>query len=525
MKNTSVLFILFLLPALVFAGGGTQRQSDVGGASVKPTELKVEVFDRGTDGGKSDPTNNNWTKWIQEKILKDENIALTFVRLPRTEETTGLNNMMAAGNAPDLVFTYNNGLISNYQMQGGVFNMSPYTGTVLKDLKDFLGPDAATGKDLIRRYEVSPTELYTIPAKRVDTGMTIGFIRKDWLDKLGLPVPQTTQQYYEALRAFKEKDPGNVGKDKVVPLTLTTSNEQSLAVIYESFIDPNLSLKDRYIYDAARNITAPGFKEGFRFLNKLYNEGLLDRDFPLYPDDNPWKNIIKSGVVGSFTALWQRPYMTDARIVPMLKENVPDAEVIPIDCFLDANGKSTKVSYDITGILFFIPSFSKAADAAMRYMNWLAKFENYNFLQIGPEGVTHEIVDGVPKIIPATGLWIQNSDKNSDYTINLNGLYLGDPVKEAKAASFAFPDASPEWVVNSRTISLTNARPRIFKLTPARPTPSYSQTLSDKWRALFSASIIAKTADFDKVWDAGVADYLASGGQQEMDIARRNWGD
>jgi putative aldouronate transport system substrate-binding protein len=159
----------------------------------------------------------------------------------------------------------------------------------------------------------------------------------------------------------------------------------------------------------------------------------------------------------------------------------------------------------------------------MRYMNWLAKFENYNFLQIGPEGVTHQIVDGVPKMISATGAWIQNSGNNGDYAGILNGLYLRDPVKEATAASFAFPDATPDWVVNSRTISMTNARPPIFKLTPPRATPSYSQTLGDKWKALFSASIIARTADFDRVWDAGVADYLSSGGQQEMDIARRNW--
>ncbi|GHT95926.1 hypothetical protein FACS1894141_5400 [Spirochaetia bacterium] len=517
-KVVPVLLILALLPAFVFAAGGSQQQSAPGGA----VSITVEVFDRGTDGGKSDPTNNNWTKWIQEKLLKDENIAVTFVRVPRSEELQGLNNMMAAGNAPDIVFTYDPALISNYQVQGGVFNMSPYTDTLLKDLKEFLGPDAATGKDLIRRYEVSPTELYTIPAKRVDVGMIIGFIRKDWLDKLGLPIPKTTQEYYEALKAFKEKDPGNVGKDRVIPLSLT-SNEPSISVIYESFIDPNLSLKDRYIYGAARNLTAPGIKEGYRFLNKLYNEGLLDKDFPLYPDDNPLYNIIKSGVVGSFATLWQRPYSSDTRIAPMLQENVPGAEIVPIDCFLDANGKSTKAVYDSTAVLFFIPSFSKAPEAAMRYLNWLAKFENYNYLQIGPQGITHELVDGVPKIIPVTGAWIQNSDKNVDYTIHVNGLYLGDPVKEAKAAGFALPEATPDWVVNARTISITNAKPSIFKLTPARPAPAYTQTLRDKWKALFSASIIASAADFDRVWDAGVADYLASGGQQEMDIARRNW--
>jgi putative aldouronate transport system substrate-binding protein len=255
----------------------------------------------------------------------------------------------------------------------------------------------------------------------------------------------------------------------------------------------------------------------------MYNEGLLDRDFPLDTDSNPWQNIIKSGVVGSFTALWQRPYDSIMRLAPMLRENVPGAEIIPIDCFLDSNGKPTKSSYDITGVLFFIPSFSKAPEAAMRYLNWQAKLENLTYLQIGPEGITHKLVDGIPQMMPATGAWIQNSDKNVDYTIIVNGLYLGDPAKEAKAASFAFPEANPDLVIEARTISLNSSRPPIFKITPARPSPAYTQTLTDKWQALFSASIIARTADFDRVFDAAVADYLSSGGQQEMDIARRNW--
>ncbi|HEY8349415.1 MAG TPA: sugar ABC transporter substrate-binding protein, partial [Clostridia bacterium] len=43
-------------------------------ADTKPerTKIRVEVFDRGTDGGKTDPTNNYWTDWIKAKVLEDE---------------------------------------------------------------------------------------------------------------------------------------------------------------------------------------------------------------------------------------------------------------------------------------------------------------------------------------------------------------------------------------------------------------------------------------------------------------------
>ncbi|GHU56152.1 hypothetical protein FACS189442_4490 [Spirochaetia bacterium] len=94
-KLATVLLIMLAAGALVFAGGGNDKSGSA--AAGRPTEITVEVFDRGTDGGKSNPTDNNWTRWIQEKLLKDENIKVTFVPVPRSEEIPGLNNLMAAG--------------------------------------------------------------------------------------------------------------------------------------------------------------------------------------------------------------------------------------------------------------------------------------------------------------------------------------------------------------------------------------------------------------------------------------------
>ncbi|MDR3248901.1 MAG: sugar ABC transporter substrate-binding protein, partial [Treponema sp.] len=78
------------------------------------------------------------------------------------------------------------------------------------------------------------------------------------------------------------------------------------------------------------------------------------------------------------------------------------------------------------GIYNLVPVFSKAPEAAMRYLNWLTVFENRYFLQVGPEGIVHDVVNGIPQIKAGAGLWIQNSDQNLDYTLTINGLDLGD---------------------------------------------------------------------------------------------------
>jgi putative aldouronate transport system substrate-binding protein len=506
-----VLLIMLTVGVLVVTSGCKKESG--GAVAGSPAEITVEVFDRGTDGGKSNPINNNWTQWIQEKLLKDENIKITFVAVPRSEEITGLNNLMAAGTAPDVCFTYTMDVITGYQAQGGLFDMSPYTETLLKDLKAFLGPDPALpGKDLMRRYEERGTgKLFTIPARRVDIASTITFMRKDWLDKLGLAPPQTRQQFYEALTAFRDKDPGNVGNGRVIPFTMMTSESPAAGIITNSFIDPNVSRKDRWINGT---ILLPGQKEGFRFLNKMYNEGLIDRDFPLYNNGADWYNLIKGGNVGSFTDLWQRPISQDNRVAALLKENIPGAEFIAIDPFQDANGITTKSSYDVTGVFFMIPKASKNPEAAMRYVNWLAKYENYSFLQIGPEGIVHDVVDGLPKVKPVEGGWIQNSANNMDYTIPINGLDLGDPDKNAKVFVFSYPDATPEWIVNARSLAIKNSRPDPFVPVVITSTQRYAQTLADKGKVLVATSITASPANFDRVYDVALADYLASGYQE-----------
>jgi putative aldouronate transport system substrate-binding protein len=158
------MFLLTLLAAsaVLFAAGGQQAQ----GTSSGPVKLTVEIFDRGTDGGKTDPTSNKWTQWIREKLLKDENIDVTFVAVPRWTEIEALVNLFASNSAPDVCYTYLSENIQNWADQGGLFDLSPHINTTLKDPNDFLGPDATIpGKRMIERnVNLSTGNIFSIPA-------------------------------------------------------------------------------------------------------------------------------------------------------------------------------------------------------------------------------------------------------------------------------------------------------------------------------------------------------------------------
>ena len=75
------------------------------GKFAETKHITVEVYDRGNDGG-SDPTNNKYTKYIQDQMLERYNVEVEFVAVPRWTEVEQINNLLAAGDAPDICVTY-----------------------------------------------------------------------------------------------------------------------------------------------------------------------------------------------------------------------------------------------------------------------------------------------------------------------------------------------------------------------------------------------------------------------------------
>lgn len=107
-------------------------------------------------------------------------------------------------------------------------------------------------------------------------GGTMPIVRQDWMEKLGFEEPKTLDDFYKIFKAFKEQDPDGNGKDDTYGL--------SISKLYD--IQPFLSatgVKYRYVIDDEGNRTIPIATEAavpvLEWLNKLYEEGLLDPDF------------------------------------------------------------------------------------------------------------------------------------------------------------------------------------------------------------------------------------------------------
>ncbi|MDR3052090.1 MAG: hypothetical protein LBU67_10305 [Oscillospiraceae bacterium] len=92
--------VLVALLALALALG----TASFAGASAENVTIKIPVYDRGFEGW--NVTDNYFTQWIQDEFGTPNGITVQFVAITRTAEVQDYMQMLAAGNAPDIIFHY-----------------------------------------------------------------------------------------------------------------------------------------------------------------------------------------------------------------------------------------------------------------------------------------------------------------------------------------------------------------------------------------------------------------------------------
>ncbi|OXM85797.1 ABC transporter substrate-binding protein [Paenibacillus rigui] len=485
---------------------GTSAGSASGSTSGKQVTLKVEVFDRGNSPAGMTVTNNLVTKWVQEQFGNPNNIKLEFIPVPRAQEVDKLNVLMASGDAPDIVFTYDPNVVYKYVQQGGLMDLGKLIDANGANLKSYLGADTLS-------YGKFDGVQYAIPAKRVYLGKYSSMIRQDWLDKLGLPVPKSTDEVYNTLKAFKEKNPGGSG---TIPLGLSLA-PASIEPIIWPFIKKT-SDEERYtsmqlLGSGDRPTLMPGHKEGVKFLNKLFNEGLVSPDFALDKDKKKLQQDVMTGKVGMYAEDAGQSYGTAPDIIGILQKNDANAKVTPIDPYTNEEGKHAKPGYQPAGMYIMIPKTSQNGEAAIKYLNWMAQKDVLNRLTNGDEGKNYTLQDGIPvlKTDEDTKNLLYNA---GDMRLVSNGLDLGDKDKNLKAMALAVPEALRKDAAIAYQNGLADGIPPLRFDRPIQAEVKYGKVLQDKYDELIVKSMMAKPADFDKAYDAALKDYLASGGEE-----------
>lgn len=409
-KLSMVLAAIIAVGTLASCGGDSSSSTSSGTSSSDSSEkssssssadagetvkLSVELFDRANvPEGQGTLEDNRWTKWAKEEMLK-LGIELTYVPVPRGEETQKLNILLASNAAPDISFTYSSTLFSKFATEGGLH--------VLNEPFEKYGQDIVKlfNNDAIFDYGKIGEDMFAIPAKRGSTNHYLSYIRKDWLDKAGLEVPKTKDELTEVLKQFKEKNPGGVdnalpwGAFPEISSDFKPHGHANYDAMY-SFFESSTEI-DYSIPEPLRE----GFKEYVQWMNTLYNEGLIDPEFSTKNAEIKKQNLM-NGEIGFYTeGAWTEYNGGADSNYGVLTKNIPDAELMPIEVFENSKGEYIKTHYAPAGLYLFVPKTAKNPEAAIKYLNWMAGEEVLNTLSFGIEGEHYKMEDGIPKTIDA----------------------------------------------------------------------------------------------------------------------------
>ncbi|HML49302.1 MAG TPA: extracellular solute-binding protein, partial [Clostridia bacterium] len=347
----------------------------------KPGKLTVAVFDRSNmDTSYGDSTNNYWSNWVKEQVLADLNIEVTFMALARSGSDSVLPVWMAAGNCPDIFFTYSSSILYDYAEQGGLYDLTDlihqYAPTLTEALESTLSFGFVSGGQ------------YAIPAKRGSVGHVAAFIRKDWCDRIGYELSYdeagnawiSYEDLETVMAAWKEQ--GICEYPMAMLQEASTAEAESMDPFTHAFIDYS-AITDQDIATLP-DILWPGMKDGYAWLNKLYNNGLIQPDWAIYGDETEWKGWISNGGVGVWShAYWRELGKNES--VEALYANDPGAEVISVNV-TNADGVAAMVDrYAPYGMYIMVPATSKNATEAVLYLDWLCEYDNFEYLQYGIE--------------------------------------------------------------------------------------------------------------------------------------------
>lgn len=221
-------------------------------------------------------------------------------------------------------------------------------------------------------------------------GFTGAMIRQDWLTKLGLEMPETTQELYQALAEFQKQDAnGNGQADEVVSVDLNKFGN-GIAQMFGLGTDPYF-----IDYETGKAIS-PWYQEGIQdyiaYMNRLCEEGLLDTS----GQGTEKKAENKISLINSWwISTWDEPgvIVGEGEAAPYFVGVLCDAEdgTTPL---VNRQNAIQKGSYE------YAVTSNADPEAIGRLLDYLAGDEYSTLSEFGIEGYTYEVVDGVKKKLP-----------------------------------------------------------------------------------------------------------------------------
>ncbi|KQL58584.1 MULTISPECIES: extracellular solute-binding protein [Bacillaceae] len=369
--------------------------SDTDGDSTSNTNPDVEVSKEGFPIVEEEITlslmapGTGLAEWKDMPTLQEysemTNISFEYTTPPMSDFATRLNLAFASGDVADIIYgagtsNLTPGMEVDYGRQGILIPLEDLIAEYAPNIQRLLDENP----DIARSITTVDGHIYSLPVinQHPNSSWAVPmWYNGEWLDALDAEVPTTTDELYDLLVRFRDEDPNGNGEADEIPLLDVQMNSTRLAFLGA------FGMKAWGIEEVDGEVRyAPhteNYKEYLTYMNKLFEEGLLDPE-TFSQSDEQKKAKGQENRLGLFPD-WFSFFTTgqsedEAMNNPMfhaLSSPITDEPLIPINP-------------GITRGTFAITSNNEYPEASIRWVDYFYSDEGSEFLDHGPEGYLFE---------------------------------------------------------------------------------------------------------------------------------------
>lgn len=334
-------------------------------------------------------------EWEDMPTLQDyqklTGINLTYTTPPSADFSTKLNLAFASGDLPDIVYGAGTSSLTasmeiDYGSQGILVALEEYiTPEIMPNLYALTQEDPA----ILKSITTPDGHIYSLPMiSRNSTSIWWQgpmWYNGTWLDNLDVEeLPTTTDGLYDLLTRFKNDDPNGNGKADEIPLTDVDMNSTRVWLMAAfGVLTRGIQVNDDVV---SYTPTSENYKAYLEFMNKLYDEGLLDAEVYGQSDEQK-KAKGQNDQLGLFadyfsfftTGRTETEAMNDPMFQPLTSEWSTSA-VIP------GSPRLSRGAFAITNV-------NPSPEASMRWVDYFYSVEGSKYIEQGPEGVFWEYAE------------------------------------------------------------------------------------------------------------------------------------
>ncbi|MCM8900816.1 extracellular solute-binding protein [Caldicoprobacter algeriensis] len=396
MKKRYKLWLLILAASFLLSVlAGCSRNQDQKAVHEDSKEASIEGRDDSTVQQEEPPYEFDWMyQWIRELppdndpikqiIEKDTNTKFNVIIPPPNEYAEKVQIAVASGDYPELI-QFMGGMDWKTLAQQGAF-------IPIDDLLQY-GPNL---------QKIIPEEnwnlvkmdgkIWGVPLLNVRNPVQL-FIRLDWIEELGLGDGwedklgeenfKTIDDFYNVLKAFKEHKNA----------TYTCNGIGGLAPLFGAFgVMPGSDFYIKEGNEILRVTQHPRMKDALAWINKLYQEGLIDPEF-ITNKSEQLTNKALEGRAGMVYDIWNLPFRLDVQ--HKIQEIDPNAKWVRTNPPKGPEGYAyLKDDSRVMDGVFMISAKAKDPKRLIQFLDYLIDGKGYEVSQYGIEGIHFVRKDG-----------------------------------------------------------------------------------------------------------------------------------